>query len=194
MYLLAHAMAGLLIGVVFAAIAGDRRVLALATLGAVLPDLIDKPLGHIVLAGTLDYGRIYFHGLTILSLVVIAGLILYRYRRRLDLLAVAAGMASHQFLDGMWRHPVEWFWPFLGPLPQHGYPEDYFWESVLRELAQPSEWLFFLLIAGLFAYIYRRELATVLNRFVNLSFRMALVAALGLAILAALAVGWRLLP
>src|SRR5690606_21899879 len=129
----------------------------------------------------LDYGRIYFHGLTILFLVVIAGLILYHYRRRLDLLAVAAGMASHQFLDGMWRHPVEWFWPFLGPLPQHGYPEDYFWESVLRELAQPSEWLFFLLIAGLFAYIYRRELAAVLNRFVNLSFRMALVAALGLA-------------
>ncbi|MDN7011831.1 metal-dependent hydrolase [Methanoculleus sp. FWC-SCC3] len=190
MYLLAHAMVGLLIGVVLAAIVGDRRVLALSVLGAVLPDLIDKPLGHIVLAGTLDYGRIYFHGLTILFLVVIAGLILYHYRRRLDLLAVAAGMASHQFLDGMWRHPVEWFWPFLGPLPQHGYPEDYFWESVLRELAQPSEWLFFLLIAGLFAYIYRRELAAVLNRFVNLSFRMALVAALGLA---ALAVAWRLL-
>ncbi|WP_054848594.1 metal-dependent hydrolase [Methanoculleus chikugoensis] len=97
MYLLAHAMVGLLIGVVLAAIAGDRRVLALAVLGAVLPpDLIDKPLGHILLAGTVGYGRIYFHGLTILFLVVIAGLILYYYRRRIDLFAVAAGMASHQ--------------------------------------------------------------------------------------------------
>ncbi|KLK88732.1 metal-dependent hydrolase [Methanoculleus sediminis] len=194
MYLLAHAMVGLLIGVVLAAIVGDRRVLALAVLGAVLPDLIDKPLGHIVLAGTLDYGRIYFHGLTILFLVVIAGLILYYYRRRIDLFAVAAGMASHQFFDGMWRHPVEWFWPFLGPLQSHGYPEDYFWESVLRELAQPSEWLFFLLIAGLFACIYRRELAAALTWLINPSLRMALVAALGLAVLAALTVGLRLLP
>ncbi len=194
MYLLAHAMVGLLIGVVLAAIVGDRRVLALAVLGAVLPDLIDKPLGHIVLAGTLDYGRIYFHGLTILFLVVIAGLILYYYRRRIDLFAVAAGMASHQFFDGMWRHPVEWFWPFLGPLQSHGYPEDYFWESVLRELAQPSEWVFFFLIAGLFAYIYRRELASALTRLADSSLRMALVAVLGLAILAVLTVGWRLLP
>jgi hypothetical protein len=109
MYLFAHAMVGLLIGVVLAAIAGDRRVLALAVLGAVLPDLIDKPLGHILLAGTLGYGRIYFHGLTILFLIVIAGLVLYSYRRRIELFALAAGMASHQFFDGMWRHPVEWF-------------------------------------------------------------------------------------
>ncbi len=190
MYLLAHAMVGLLIGVVLAAIAGDRRVLALAVLGAVLPDLIDKPLGHILLAGTVGYGRIYFHGLTTLFLVVIAGLILYHYRRWFGLLALAAGMASHQFFDGMWRHPVEWFWPFLGPLPSHGYPEDYFWESVLRELAQPSEWLFFLLIAGLFAYIYRRELAAALKRLAN----SPICLALGLAVLAALAMGWRLLP
>ena len=194
MYLLAHAMVGLLIGIVLAAIAGDRRVLALAVLGAVLPDLIDKPLGHILLAGTLGYGRIYFHGLTVLFLVVIAGLILYHYRRRIELFAVAAGMSSHQFLDGMWWHPVEWFWPFLGPLPSHGYPEDYFWESVLRELAQPSEWIFFFLIAGLFGYIYREELTTALTRLADSSLRMALVAVLGLAILAMLTVGWRLLP
>jgi hypothetical protein len=191
MYLFAHAMVGLLIGVVLAAIAGDRRVLALAVLGAVLPDLIDKPLGHILLAGTLGYGRIYFHGLTILFLIVIAGLVLYSYRRRIELFALAAGMASHQFFDGMWRHPVEWFWPFLGPLQNHGYPEDYFWESVLRELAQPSEWLFFFLITGLFVYLYRREHASALRGLGGSSMRLALAAALGLAVLAA---GWLLLP
>ncbi|WP_301002615.1 metal-dependent hydrolase [Methanoculleus sp.] len=193
MYLLAHAMVGILIGIVIAAIAGDRRVIALAALGAVLPDLIDKPLGHIILAGTVDYGRIYFHGLTVLFLILTAGLLLYRYRRRIGLLAVAAGMASHQFFDSMWRHPVEWFWPLLGPLPRHGYSEDYFWDSVLRELAQPSEWLFLFLIAGLFAYLYRRELETALARFTAPSFRLVLIAALGLVVLAALAVGGRLL-
>ncbi len=193
MYLIAHAMVGVLIGIVIAAIAGDRRVLALVALGAVLPDLIDKPIGHILLAGTVNYGRIYFHGLTVLFLIILAGLLLYHHRRRIGLLALAAGMASHQVLDGMWRHPVEWFWPLFGPLPQHAYSEDYFWDSVLRELAQPSEWLFLFLIAGLFAYLYRRELETALARFAGPSFRRVLFATLGLVILAALAVGGRLL-
>ncbi|WOX56486.1 metal-dependent hydrolase [Methanoculleus palmolei] len=193
MYLLAHAMAGILIGIVFAAIAGDRRVIAFGALGGVLPDLIDKPLGHIVLAETVGYGRIYCHGLTVLSLVALAGLLIYRYRKRIGLLALAAGMASHQVLDSMWRHPVEWFWPFLGPLQEHHYPKDYLWNSVLRELAQPSEWLLFFVIAGLFACLYRQELESALARLTSPDARRVLAAALGLAVIVALAVGWRLL-
>jgi len=191
MYILAHAMAGILIGIVLAAIVGDRRVIALAALGAVLPDLIDKPLGHLILNGTVNYGRIYFHGLTILFLILIAGLLLYRYRNRIGLLVVAIGMASHQFLDGMWRLPVEWFWPFLGPLPRHEYPEDYIWDAILRELAQPSEWLFFLLIATLFAVLYRRELGALLTRLTGPAGRRVLLVVLGLAVIAVLAVGGR---
>ena len=193
MYLLAHAMVGVLIGVAIAAIVGDRRIIALAALGAVLPDLIDKPLGHIILAGTVGYGRIYFHGITVLVLILIAGLLLYHYRGSIGFFVVAAGMASHQFFDGMWRHPVEWFWPFLGPLLRHDYPEDFLWGAILQELAQPSEWLFLLLIAALFAYLYREELRTLPARLESPAARRALVAALGLAILATLAVGGRLL-
>jgi hypothetical protein len=193
MYLIAHAMVGVLIGLVIAAIAGDRRVLALAVLGAVLPDLIDKPLGHIILNGTVNYGRIYFHGLTIFFLILLAGLLLYRYRGRIGLLALAAGMASHQFFDAMWRHPVEWFWPFLGPLPRHDYAEDFFWDAILRELAQPSEWLFLFLIAGLFAYLYRQELGALLTRFAGPGARQIIFVVFGLAIVAALAVGGCLL-
>lgn len=55
MYLLAHAMAGVLIGLILAAIVRDRRVVLLGALGGVLPDLIDKPLGHIILAETVGY-------------------------------------------------------------------------------------------------------------------------------------------
>jgi hypothetical protein len=188
MYLLAHAMVGILIGIVLAAIVGDRRVVALAALGAVLPDLIDKPLGHIILAGTVNYGRIYFHGLTILFVILIAGLLFYHYRRRIGLLALAAGMASHQFLDGMWRHPIEWFWPFLGPLPRHDYSGGFLWDAILRELTQPSEWLFFILIAGLFAVLYRRELEEVANRLTRPSTLKMLVVALGLAVVTVLIV------
>ena len=193
MYLLAHAMVGILIGIVLAAIVGDRRLIALGALGAVLPDLIDKPLGHIVLAGTVNYGRIYFHGLTVLSLALLAGFLIYHYRGQVGLLVVAAGMASHQVLDGMWRQPVEWFWPFLGPLPQHDYPGDYFWSSILRELAQPSEWLFFLLIAGLFTVLYRREIGALLTGLADPGTWRMLVLVLGLAAVAALVVGARFL-
>lgn len=193
MYLLAHAMAGILIGLLLAIIADDRRAVALAALGAVLPDLIDKPLGHIVLAGTVDYGRIYFHGLTVLALFVVAGLLLYHHRRRIGLLAVAAGMVSHQILDGMWWHPIEWFWPFLGPLPQHHYSEHFLWDAIRQGLSQPSEWVFLILIAGLFAVFYRRELAAVLTRLANPGIRQALFAALVLAVLVVIAVGGRLL-
>ena len=193
MYLLAHVMAGILIGLVLAGFVGDRRVVALAALGAVLPDLIDKPLGHIVLAGTVNYGRIYFHGLTILFLVVLAGLLLYHYHQRIGLLAVAVGMASHQILDGMWHNPVTWFWPFLGPIPRHYYPEGYLQDAIWRQLSQPSEWVFLFLVIGLFAVLYRRELTTAINRLASPPARRAVVAVLVLAVIAALAAGWRFL-
>ena len=193
MYLLAHAMAGILIGLVLVPLTGDRRVVALAALGAVLPDLIDKPLGHIILAGTVNYGRLYFHGLTVLSLFVIAGLLLYRYRHRIGLLVVAAGMASHQVLDGMWYNPVAWFWPFLGPIPGHHYPENYFWEAILRQLSQPNEWILLFVIVGLFAVLYRQELKAITNRLANPPVRRIAVVVLILAAIIAFAAGWRLL-
>ena len=193
MYLLAHAMAGILIGLVLVPLTGDRRVVALAALGAVLPDLIDKPLGHIILAGTVNYGRLYFHGLTVLSLFVIAGLLLYRYRHRIGLLVVAAGMASHQVLDGMWYNPVAWLWPFLGPIPGHHYPENYFWEAILRQLSQPSEWILLFVIVGLFAVLYRQELKAITNRLANPPVRRIAVVVLILAAIIAFAAGWRLL-
>lgn len=185
MYLFAHIMVGILIGLVLAVLVGDRRIVALTALGAVLPDLIDKPLGHIVLAGTLNYGRIYFHGLTVLFLVTLAGLLLYLYRRRIGLLAVAVGMASHQILDGMWHNPVVWFWPFLGPIPGHDYPDTYFRDAILRELSQPSEWIFFFLIVGLFVVLYRRELKSFIDRSGGSSVLLAVVAVFILAVVCA---------
>jgi len=191
MYLLAHAMAGVLIGLILAAIVRDRRVVMLGALGGVLPDLIDKPLGHIILAETVGYGRLYFHGLTIVTLIAIAGLFIYYHRRSIGLLVLAAGMLSHQILDGMWLRPAGWLWPFLGPIPLLRTPDDFLWGALMRELSQPSEWLFFLLITGLFAYLYRGELKGALARLSGPTIRRLLVVILGLAILAALAVGGR---
>jgi membrane-bound metal-dependent hydrolase YbcI (DUF457 family) len=157
MFVFAHLMAGILLGLVLAAIAGDRRAVAVCAVGAILPDLIDKPLGHILLKETVDYGRIFFHGLLVLLMLVALGLLLFHYRHTIILLAVAVGVASHQALDSMWRNPVAWLWPFLGPYPKREY-EDFFWNAFWAELAQPSEWILFILIIGLFSVYYRREL------------------------------------
>jgi hypothetical protein len=165
MFLFAHVMAGILLGLVLAAIAGDRRVVAVCAVGAALPDLIDKPLGHILLKGSVDYGRIYFHGLTVLALLMLLGLLLFWYRRQILVLVLAVGVASHQILDGMWRHPVEWFWPFLGPLQRHSYPDSYLWDALWRQLTQPTEWIYFALITGLFIILYRDEAICIVRRF-----------------------------
>ncbi|WP_128692610.1 metal-dependent hydrolase [Methanoculleus taiwanensis] len=157
MFVLAHLVAGLLIGLIFWKVSGDRRAVAVGAVGGVLSDVIDKPLGHIFLKGSVDYGRIYFHGLVVLLVLLILGLALWRYRGAILGIVLAAGIFSHQIMDGMWRHPVEWYWPFLGPYPKHHYT-DYFWNSFWREVSEPSEWLLFIAAGIILGLFYRREL------------------------------------
>jgi len=45
--------------------------LAFLALGSMLPDIIDKPLGHIFLASSLGYGRIYSHTLLFLTIATL---------------------------------------------------------------------------------------------------------------------------
>ncbi|MDN7024793.1 metal-dependent hydrolase [Methanoculleus sp. FWC-SCC1] len=163
MFVLAHLVAGLLIGLTFWKISGDRRAVIVGAVGGVLSDVIDKPLGHIFLKGSVDYGRIYFHGLAVLLVLLILGLVLWRYRGVVLGIVLAAAVFSHQIMDGMWRHPIEWYWPLLGAYPKHLYT-DYFWNAFWREISQPSEWVFFVAAAGILGYFYHRELRELLAR------------------------------
>ena len=83
MYFFAHLFAGVVIGLVLA-LASRRRILFwAAALGSILPDLLDKPIGLIVLHGSVDNGRIYFHSLIAVVAVILIGLALIgidRYR------------------------------------------------------------------------------------------------------------------
>ncbi len=163
MFLLAHLLAGMLLGLVFALISGDRRAVAVGALGAVLPDLIDKPLGLIVLKGIVDAGRIYVHGLLVLMILFAAGMLLWRYRATVLGIVLAVGVLSHQIMDRMWTHPVAWFYPMLGPYPRHA-PPDFFWDAIWRELHQPSEWACLIVSASVFLILYRNDLRRVLSR------------------------------
>jgi membrane-bound metal-dependent hydrolase YbcI (DUF457 family) len=89
----------------------DLRFLAL---GAILPDLIDTPIGVFGWA-SLGAVRLASHTILFGSLVMAAVLIFTRrgpVRKRWMLLAT--GVLLHLLLDAMWNLPETLWWPFLG--------------------------------------------------------------------------------
>jgi len=86
----------------------------LVLLGSMLPDIIDKPVGVYLFGGTFDNGRIFCH--TLLSLLIVLSIGLYRYRRYAvtGMLALAFGCGTHLIFDEIWNTPRTLFWPILG--------------------------------------------------------------------------------
>ena len=148
MFIACHLFLGLILGLALAKHLGDRRLIGFAALGAVLPDLLDKPVGHLLLAESLNSGRIFAHGLLFLGLFLIAGIAIQRRHRSFALLAVTAGALSHQLLDTMWMIPVTWYFPLLGPYRPYEFT-DYFGNAILAEVSSLSEWIFLAASAGI---------------------------------------------
>ncbi|WP_054847453.1 metal-dependent hydrolase [Methanoculleus chikugoensis] len=150
MFVACHLFLGLVLGLAFAGRLDDRRLIGFSALGAVLPpDLIDKPVGHLILAGSLNSGRLFGHGLLFLMLLTVAGITLYRRHESIALLAVAAGALSHQILDAMWAiPPVTWYFPLLGPYEPYEFT-DYFGGAIFAEVSSLSEWIFLAASAGI---------------------------------------------
>lgn len=83
-------------------------------IGALLPDIIDKPLGHLFFREALGNGRIFAHTLLFVIVIALIGLYLYRSRGQLWLLAIAFGTMVHLILDQMWQAPETLLWPVFG--------------------------------------------------------------------------------
>ena len=77
-------------------------------LGSMLSDIIDKPLGNILLYGIVNNGRIFGHTLLFALLLTIIGV----YRKKV--LQIAYGVWTHLILDRIWLNPVTLMWPLLG--------------------------------------------------------------------------------
>jgi membrane-bound metal-dependent hydrolase YbcI (DUF457 family) len=97
--------------------------------GSLLPDIIDKPLGRIILAEAIGSGRIFAHTLIFATLLGLAGYYLYRQGQP-NLLIIAAASFCHLLEDSMWNSPEVLFWPFLG----WGFPRDIISGSFLEYL------------------------------------------------------------
>lgn len=89
----------------------DYRVVMV---GALLPDIIDKPIGDFLFRDYFGSGRIFCHTLLFLIILTTMGIYLYKSRRKLWLLLLAFGTFTHIVLDAMWLEPRTILWPIYG--------------------------------------------------------------------------------
>jgi hypothetical protein len=78
----------------------------LLILGSLLPDIIDKPLGHLILPH--NNGRIIVHSL-LLAVILLLSALAYR-----PLMPLSLGVSMHQILDGTFLYPKNSLWPIFG--------------------------------------------------------------------------------
>jgi membrane-bound metal-dependent hydrolase YbcI (DUF457 family) len=97
---------------VFRDSAMDLRVLVF---GAVLPDLIDKPIGSVFFTSYFDTGRIYAHTLLFAGVVLTVVMLATRRgsRARKQWMALPIGVLLHLLLDMPIDAETLW-WPVLG--------------------------------------------------------------------------------
>ncbi len=86
----------------------------LLLIGSLLPDIIDKPLGHLIFRQALSNGRTFAHTLLFSIVISVIGAYLYSRSRRTWLLALSFGSVMHLILDQMWLNPKTLFWPLFG--------------------------------------------------------------------------------
>lgn len=91
----------------------DLRWLAL---GALLPDIVDKPIGSIIWNDVFHNHRVYAHALILPVLALGAVMMITRRRSssRKAAIAVVLGWFIHLILDGVWASPEAFLWPLFG--------------------------------------------------------------------------------
>lgn len=156
MLILGHFVIGLIIGFILYEIVHARTIIVFCALGSILPDIVDKLLGHIIFSASLDNGRIFFHSLGIVLLFAIVGLFVWKYYRSFSFLVVGFGVFLHQVVDMMWTSPLSWYYPLLGPYPADSSP-DYFQRAILAEFTSGTEWIFFAAIVVVTFVLYRNQ-------------------------------------
>lgn len=86
----------------------------LILVGSLLPDIIDKPVGMLLLRGSLGSGRMFCHSLLFLVILSLAAGYFYSRRGTTWLLVLSFGIFTHLILDQMWLMPRTLLWPIYG--------------------------------------------------------------------------------
>ena len=189
MFFFFHLLTGIILGLLISDFLEDGRWLIPCAIGAVLPDLIDKPIGYILFPTTIGDGRIYAHTLLAAILILVLGLVIYKIIKDPGVLAVGVGILSHQILDLMWRQPLNWYFPVLGPF-KGKVTQDYLFILLFRDVNQPFEQILALSLAAiLIAVICRNKIPVIINRYQYIIPTIATICALLLCILSGIIIG-----
>ena len=126
---------GMTSAIVFFTLGARRIDYRVVLLGAVLSDLIDKPIGRIFFADEFQNGRLFGHTLLVPTVLLLLIQLTLRgaTARRWFILPIC--MLIHQVLDGMWNEPITWFWPLFGT----GFPPELVENYWLEVLTRPGE-------------------------------------------------------
>ena len=82
----------------------------LLMIGALMPDIIDKPLSFLGFGN----GRSIIPTSLVFLIVLSVAMYLWRSRKQTWLLAIAIGIFTHLMCDRMWETPHTLFWPLYG--------------------------------------------------------------------------------
>ena len=109
----------------------------LVLVGSMLPDIIDKPIGHIFFSGTFDNnGRIIAHTLLFLLLMLSYGLFRFFKYHKNGVLVLSACSGIHLLLDEIWLTPRTLFWLIQGwHFPQTEYVDFTDWIKTVQNSA-----------------------------------------------------------
>ncbi|MCZ6663488.1 MAG: metal-dependent hydrolase [Actinobacteria bacterium] len=123
-------------------------------LGAILPDLVDLPIGTVLLAARFSTGELWLHSLLLATIYMTAVLLLTRRgRRRRAYMALGVGWLLHLMLDGLWLSPEILFWPFFGWEIAAG--EAPYWPLAWeRALSDPWRWVQEVIGLGYLTWLY----------------------------------------
>lgn len=124
------------------------------TVGALLPNLVDKPLGTLLRPDFFGADRIYGHTLLFSTSIMVVALVATRRGRvRRRWMAVAIGAMLHLVLDGMWTSGATLFWPVLGWAFDPGVTP--YWDGfVQRELVSAQTLLQEIVGLGYLGYVW----------------------------------------
>jgi len=89
----------------------DYRVVLV---GAILPDIIDKPIGAFLFRSTFHNSRIFAHTLIFSAILVLLGLYMLCKHRKNNILILGLSTSIHLVLDNMWLYPGILLWPYFG--------------------------------------------------------------------------------
>ncbi|OOM05679.1 hypothetical protein CLOSAC_45480 [Clostridium saccharobutylicum] len=124
--------------------------------GAILPDLIDKPIGACLFRNTFHNSRIFAHTLLFSVLLMLIGLYIVNKHKKNKILLLGIGTSIHLILDSMWLYPEILFWPYFGwrfPVRPEG---NWVQSDIIRLATDPSYYLPELIGIIIIAYYFVR--------------------------------------